>query len=100
MVQTLAYCLGRVAPLYNLVLVVIAILFFLKLFKTYNKKTYLKPWKFLFAAVLVYMGEEIITVFDMAHLISVPKTVFPLLEMAIITLFIYVLLLHRENIKK
>ncbi len=100
MVQTLAYCLGRVAPYYNLVLVVIVILLFLKLFKTQNKKTYMKPWKFLFAAVLVYLGEEIITVFDMAGLISVAKIVFPLLETVIITLFIYVLLLQRENIKK
>lgn len=100
MVQTLAYCLGRVAPYYNLVLVVIVILLFLKLFKTPNKKTYIKPWKFLFAAVLVYVGEEVITVFDMAGLISAPKILFPLLEMIIITLFIYVLLLQRENIKK
>ncbi len=100
MVQTLAYCLGRVAPYYNLVLVVIVILLFLKLFKTQNKKTYIKPWKFLFAAVLVYLGEEIITVFDMANIISVAKIVFPLIEMVIITLFIYVLLLQRENIRK
>ncbi len=100
MVQTLAYCLGRIAPFYNLVLVVIVILLFLKLFKTQNKKTYIKPWKFLFAAVLVYLGEEIITVFDMAGLISVAKIVFPLIETVIITLFIYVLLLQKENIKK
>ncbi len=97
MVQTLAYCLGRVAPYYNLVLVIIVIILFLKLFKTQNKKTYIKPWKFLFYAVLVYLGEEIITVFDMALLIQVPKIVFPLLETIIITLFIYVLLLQKEN---
>lgn len=100
MVQTLAYCLGKVAPYYNLVLVVIVVLLFLKLFKTSNKKTYLKPWKFLFAAVLVYVVEEIITVFEIAGLISVPVIIFPLLEMVIITLFIYVLLLQKENIKK
>ena len=64
MVQTLAYCLGMVAPYYNLALVVIVIILFLRLFKTPNKKTYLKPWKFLFAAVLVYVGEEIITVME------------------------------------
>ena len=100
MVQTLAYCLGNVAPYYNLVLVVIVMLLFLKLFKTQNKKTYIKPWKFLFAAVLVYLGEEIITVFDMARLIQVPKIIFPLLETVIITLFIYVLLLQKEHTKK
>lgn len=99
MVQTLAYCLGRVAPYYNLVLVVIVIFLFLKLFKTQNKNTYIKPWKVLFAAVLVYVGEEIITVFDMANLISVPEIIFPLFEVIIITLFIYVLLLQKENTK-
>lgn len=98
--QTLAYCLGKVAPYYNLILVFIVILLFLKLFKTSNKKVYIIPWKFLFGAVLVYVGEEIITVFDMAYLISVPKVVFPLLEMWIITLFIYALLLQKENVKK
>jgi len=100
MVQTLGYCLGRVAPYYNLILVVIVILLFLKLFRTPNKKTYIMPWKFLFAALLVYVAEEIITVFHMANMISVPAIVFPLFEMAIITLFIYVLLLQKENAKK
>ena len=100
MAQTLAYCLGRIAPYYNLVLVVIVIFLFLKLFKTPNKKIYIKPWKFLFVVILVYVAEEIITVLSMANLISVPKITFPLLEMLIITLFIYVLLLQREHIKK
>lgn len=100
MVQTLPYCLGNIAPYYNIVLVIILMLFFFKLFKTRNKKTYLRPWKFLLAAVVVYLGEEIITVFNMANLINVNKIVFPLLEMVIITLFIYMLLLQREHTKK
>ena len=100
MVQPLAYCLGRVAPYYNLVLVVIVLLLFLKLFKTPSKKTYIKPWKLLFIAALVYVLEEGITVFEMGGLILVSPILFPVLEMIIITLFIYVLLLQRESIKK
>tara|TARA_Y100000310_G_C20094073_1_gene539627 strand:- start:3 stop:305 length:303 start_codon:yes stop_codon:yes gene_type:complete len=100
MVQTLAYCFGRVAPYYNLVLAIVVIFLFIKLFKIGGKKTDLKPWKFLFMAVLVYLGEEIITVLSMANLIVVPKIIFPLFEMIIITLFIYVLLSHKENTKK
>ena len=100
MVNNLGYCLGTVAPYYNLVLVVIVILLFLELFKTTNKKTYVRPWKFLFAAVLVYLAEEIITVLFMADLITVSKLLFPILETIIIALFIYVLLLQKENIKK
>ena len=100
MVNNLGYCLGTVAPYYNLVLVVIVILLFLELFRTTNKKTYVRPWKFLFAAVLVYLAEEIITVLFMADLITVSKLLFPILETIIIALFIYVLLLQRENIEK
>ena len=100
MVATLAYCLGRVAPFYNLALVVIVIVLFLKLFNIPNGKTYIRPWKLLFAAVSVYVVEEIVTVMDMANIVSVPKIVFPIFETAIITLFIYVLLLQRENVKR
>ena len=100
MVQNLAYCFGTVAPYYNLALVIIVIILFIKLFKTPNKKTYLRPWKLLFAALLVYVGEEIITVLNMANLITEPNVIFPLIETIIITLFIYVLLLQKENLKK
>lgn len=100
MVQTLPYCFGNVAPYYNIVLAIVIIILFLKFFKTSNKKAYTKPWKFLFIAVFVYVGEEIITVLDMAQLITVNKLVFPLFEMVIITLFIYVLLLQREHTQK
>ncbi|MBW2989159.1 hypothetical protein KY358_02455 [Candidatus Woesearchaeota archaeon] len=97
MVQTLAYCLGRVAPYYNLILVIIIIWLFLRLFRVYGKKTYILPWKLLFAAVLFYVGEEIITILDMAGLISAPRIIFPLIETFIITLFIYALLLQKEK---
>jgi len=100
MVQTLPYCLGNIAPYYNIILVIIVLYLFSKLFKTPNKKTFLKPWKVLLTAVFVYLSEEIITVLDMAGIINVSKLVFPLLEMVIITLFIYVLLLQREHTKK
>ena len=99
MALDLAYCLGRVAPYYNLALVIIVVILFIKLFRTPNKRIDLTPWKFLFAALLVYVLEEIITVFNMANVINVPKILFPLLETIIITLFIYVLLSQKENIK-
>jgi len=100
MAYELAYCIGRVAPIYNLILVVFVIILFLKLFKIKNKKTFIQPWKLLFTAVLVYVLEEIVTVLEMAGLFDVPGIVYPLLEAVIITLFIYVLLLQRENNKK
>ncbi len=100
MVHELAYCVGSVAPYYNLVLVIIVLLLFLKLFKTPNKKIYITPWKFLFAALLVFVVEEIITILNMANIITASKLVFPLLETIIITLFIYMLLLQKDRLKK
>ncbi len=100
MVQNLTYCLGIVAPYYNLALVIVVIFLFLKLLKIKNKKTSIRPWKFLFAALLVYVGEEIITILDMNAIINAPKLLFPFLETVIITLFIYVLLLQKKNLKK
>jgi len=76
------------------------ILLFIKLFMMPRKKTFILPWQVLFAALLVYVCEEILTVLNMASIIIVPKVVFPLLETIIITLFIYVLLLQKESISK
>ncbi|MEA2037669.1 MAG: hypothetical protein U9O94_09235 [Nanoarchaeota archaeon] len=100
MVQNLGLCFGMVAPYYNLALVIIVVLLFLKLFRTPSEKTFIRPWELLFVALLVYVVEEIITVLHMANIITTHSVVFPLLETVIITLFIYVLLLQKENVKK
>jgi hypothetical protein len=99
MVETFAYCLGIVAPYYNLALVVAAVLLFIHLFRTPYKKTFIKPWKLVFAALLVFVVEEIVTVLTMANVIPRYNLLFPLLEMIIITLFIYALLLQKESLK-
>jgi len=95
MTYYLGTCLGLVAPYYNLVLVAIVVALFIKLFKTPNKKAYIVPWKFLFFSTLVYILEEILTVLHSAGIISISNMVNPFLEMAIITSFIYMLLLQK-----
>jgi fumarate reductase subunit D len=64
--MTFAECLGVIAPFYNLVLVIIVIALFLRLFKIhYNikkKKVFTKPWRLIFFAVLVFIVEEGFTV--------------------------------------
>ncbi|MDP7179980.1 MAG: hypothetical protein QF824_01810 [Candidatus Woesearchaeota archaeon] len=95
----LGACVGAVAPYYNLVLVLIVVILFIKLFKTPNKKAYILPWKFLFFSILVFIVEEIFTVLDMAGVMSVSKIVFPLLEMVIITSFIYMVLIQKDYVK-
>lgn len=96
----LAYCITRVAPFYNLILVVIVFLLFLKLFslKSAQFGVFIKPWKFMFAALLLFVFEEILTVMKHAGLIYYPSFVNGILEIIIISLFIYMLLLQREHI--
>ena len=97
--SSLGICLGNIAPYYNLVLVVILIILFIKLFKGKNKGIYVFPWKLLFGAILIYVLEEVLTVFAGLGMIAIPKIVAPIFEMMIITLFIYMLLLQREYVE-
>jgi len=98
----LGICLGMVTPIYNLVIVAIVIALFFKLFSLKNKKNkkiYLLPWKLLFFAILVYIIEEVLTVLAIIFRFSIPKLVAPLMEMVIISSFIYLLLLQKEYVR-
>ena len=92
-------CLGFVAPYYNLVFVIIVIILFLYLFKKADKKTHLTPWKLLLTAILIYVVEAILTVLIDINLISISKLIAPILEMGMISLFIYVFLSQKEYLK-
>lgn len=98
--MSFADCLGIVAPYYNLVLVLIVLVMFLKLFAIPNKKIFLLPWKLLFFAVVIYIAEEILTVFNYAGILTVPRVLNAIFEFGIIIIFIYVLLLQKEFLKK
>jgi len=91
--------IGLVAPYYNLGLVIIVLILFGYMFRS-AKNTYLLPWKYLFATIVIFIFEEIITVLEIVGVVTVPAVVFPLLEMIIITLFIYLLLLQKEYLLK
>jgi hypothetical protein len=97
--MTLSACLGIVAPYYNLALVIIVVFLFIRLFKTKNEKLN-KPWLFLFLAVLIYILEEVLTVLRAAGLPSLPRVFNGIFEMCMLSLFIYMLLLQKEAIKK
>jgi hypothetical protein len=91
-------CVGTVAPYYNLVLVLVVLLLFLKLFSIPNKKIFLLPWKFLFIAVIIYILEELLVVFGYSGIIQIPRIWNAFFEFIIITLFIYALLLQRQHV--
>ena len=98
--SVLASCLGRVAPLYNLAMVVIVVILFVKLFHQHSKKVYITPWKLIFAAVCIYVIEQVIAILEQAGMVVVSGLLFPLFEMVIIAIFIYVLLLQKEYVEK
>ena len=92
--------LGMVAPVYNLVMAIIVIYLFVRLFQMPNRLVYVKPWKMLFAAFVIYLFEEIFTVLRKVGVLDFPQFVNGLFEMVMIALFIYMLLLQKEYIKK
>lgn len=96
--MSLGTCLSIAAPYYNLAFVVIVMILFTQLFaQRKNKRVYLKPWKFLLAALCIFIVEEILTILKGAGVISYPGTINGFFEMIIISMFIYMVLLQKEN---
>ncbi len=92
--------LGIVAPFYNLALVVVTMILFVVLFKTPNKKAFMKPWYLFFICISLFIIEEVLTVLRAAGVTIIPQYFNAFFELAIITIFIYIVLLQREHIKK
>jgi hypothetical protein len=97
---TLGEHIGFVAPLYNLALVVIVFIMFLKLFSLKNKKIYLLPWKLIYATILIYIVEEVLTVLNNLSILITPRILNAFFELAIVSIFIYALLAQKEYLKK
>lgn len=97
--MTFTECLGLIAPYYNLVLVAIVIVLFIKLFTKKERGIYKTPWYFLFVAIMLYVIEEGMTVMASMGLLEIPNSLFPILEMIMISLFIYMLLLQKEYLR-
>jgi hypothetical protein len=97
---SLAECIRVVAPLFNLVLVVIVIILFLKLFKIHNPKRYTKPWGLLFGAVLLFVIEELFTVFRHLEVFELPLFMNGIFEIGIVGLFVFAVLEQMEHINR
>ena len=99
--MSLALSVAEVAPLYNLGLIIIAVYLFIKLFSTpiKDRRVYMTPWKFLFVGVIVFIIEELLTVFRSLGLINIPRHINGFFEFVIIITFIYTLLLQKERLK-
>jgi hypothetical protein len=92
--------LGMVAPYYNLAFVAVVVLLFIVLFRTKNKKAFMMPWYLLFVCVVLFILEEIFTVARAAGATAIPREINAFFELGIIILFVYLVLLQKEHIKK
>ncbi len=93
--------LSNVAPLYNLVFVLIAFFLFLKLFMLTGKEhVRLFPWKLIFVALFIYILEEVITILRMNEIVNIPRHINGFFELSMIIIFIYALLDLRQHIKE
>ncbi len=100
MAYSLGPCLEVVAPYYNIVLVIIVLFLFAKFFSLKNEKVYMKPWKLLFFAIIVYIMEEFTNILQNIYSFKISVLLFPIFEMIMIIAFIYMLLLQKEHITK
>lgn len=101
----LEIAIQKIAPLYNLGLVLVALYLFIKLFKTpkHDRRVFTKPWHFIFFAMLVFTVEEIFTV--LWFLVPkarefIPANINGFFELVMIIVFIYALLIQKEYNKK
>jgi len=94
--------LGLIAPYYNLVLVIILLYLFLKLFSTpaKNKNVFQKPWTLIFVALIIYIVEEVLTILRTEGLLNIPIHINGFFELGIIIIFIYTLLIQKEKISE
>lgn len=98
----IAVAIAMVAPYYNLAFTLVVIYLFVQLFKTYREGegVYFAPWAFVFAALMVFVLEEIITILRQTQVIEIPLNINGFFEMVIISLFIYAVLLQKAWITK
>lgn len=92
--------LGIAAPYYNLALVAVVVMLFIALFRTKSKTAFMKPWYLLFLCICIYIVEEIITVLRAAGLTTIPQHINAFFEFGIIVIFIYLVLVQKEYVKK
>lgn len=98
--MTVAEALTIAGPYYNLAFAIIVLFLFGKLFTGYTgKKAFLRPWYFLFAAVIIFILEEVITVLRASQVLDITIYINGFFELAIISLFIYTLMILREHVK-
>jgi len=93
--------IATVAPYYNLLFTAIVIYLFVQLFKTYKPggKVYVTPWAYIFAGLLIFILETVITILRAVDLVQITQHINGYFELAMVILFIYAVLLQKDYIK-
>jgi len=97
---TIAQTIGQVAPFYNLLIAVVVFLFFVKLFQVSKKPRFVKPWKLLFTAFMLYVVEQVLSILRLQGIFYTPRILNSLFELVIIVLFIYFILAEHHRCTK
>jgi hypothetical protein len=93
--------LGTIAPYYNLALVVVTVLLFIVLFRTDKKGVFMKPWYLFFVCICIFILEETFTILRATGLVTiVPAYMNAFFELGIIIIFVYIVLIQKEYLKK
>ena len=89
---SLQLAIAQVAPLYNIAFVIIILFLFAVLFSRRNKRAYLKPWRILYFAIVLFIIEQSLVILSQQNIMHSPDLLFPIIELIIITSFIYMVL--------
>tara|TARA_Y100000310_G_C20540866_1_gene743225 strand:+ start:96 stop:416 length:321 start_codon:yes stop_codon:yes gene_type:complete len=95
--------IGMIAPLYNVALVIITFFLLWRLLNVRKKdrKVYLEPWKYVFAAIGLFLAESLVTALKFFGVITeqmVPRWFNAVFELVIIVLIIYMLFLQLNHV--
>ncbi len=96
----LQIAISQVAPLYNIAFVIIILFLFARLFSQQSKKRYLKPWRILYFAIILFIIEQSLVILSQQNIMQSPAILFPLIEFIIITSFIYMVLDQKLYLRK
>ena len=98
-------CISKIAPIYNVAFSIIVFYLLLKLIsmKRHNKNVFIKPWYLLFAAISVFVLEEIFTILKFFGFVTeavLPRWFNAVFELIMVVLFIYMLFMQINHISE
>ncbi len=96
-------CVGQIAPIYNIALVLVAFYLIIKLvrMKDVHKSIYLDPWYYLCAVIGIFLLESLITAMKFFNIITeqmVPRWFNAVFELMMIILIIYMLFTQLNHV--